>query len=136
MVKVIMGLKGAGKTKKLIELINKAAVEENGNVVCIEKGSILTFDIPYTVRLIQAEDYPFGSYEFFRGFIAGLRSGNYDITHIFIDGLYKLFDDINEAQIEKLLDWCEAFSEKERVKFTISISADEKNVSEGIRKYL
>ena len=90
MVNVIMGLKGSGKTKRLISLVRQAAVEETGDVVCIEKQTALMFDIPHSVRLICTSDYDFGSYEYLKGFISGLHAGNYDITHIFIDNLYTI----------------------------------------------
>ncbi|NCB52658.1 MAG: hypothetical protein EOM54_12400 [Clostridia bacterium] len=135
MVKVIMGLKGAGKTKKLISLVNKAAEEEHGDVVCIEKGSKLTYDIPYKVRLIEAKSYSFGNYDFLKGFLSGLHAGNYDITHVFIDGLLRVVDDPSYAKLEAFLDWCEAFSDKENVKFTMTISADDELATAGIKKY-
>jgi len=136
MVKVIMGVKGTGKTKSIIDLVKKAADEEQGDVICLEKDSVLTYDIPYKVRLITASSYGFGSYEFLQGFISGLHAGNYDITHIFIDGLLKIVHESPDARVEAFLDWCEAFSERENVKFTISISSSEDLVTEGIRKYL
>ena len=92
MVKVIVGLKGSGKTKKLVELVSKAVNEEQGDVICIEKDRNLTFDIPYQARLIYASDYQIGTFEFMKGFISGLRAGNYDISHIFIDNFHKLFN--------------------------------------------
>ena len=90
MVKLILGLKGSGKTKRLVELVREAVACENGDVVCIEKEKKLTFDIPYQARLIEAGSYSVGSYEFIRGFICGLHSGNYDITHIYIDPVFKM----------------------------------------------
>ena len=72
MVKLIMGLKGSGKTKRLIDLVREAVAMENGDVVCIEKEKKLTFDIPYQARLIEAGSYDTGSYEFIKGFICGL----------------------------------------------------------------
>ncbi|MDR2615277.1 MAG: hypothetical protein LBC28_01730, partial [Oscillospiraceae bacterium] len=83
MLKLIMGLKGSGKTKLFIELVNAALKEERGDIVCIEKGKRLTYDIPHAVRLVETEDYGISSFDFLRGFITGLRAGNYDITHIF-----------------------------------------------------
>lgn len=136
MVKVIMGGKGAGKTKSIIDLVKKASEEEQGDVVCIEKNSELTYDIPYKVRLVQAVSYGFGSYEFLKGFISGLHAGNYDITHIFIDGLFKILDETPDARVEAFLDWCESFSERENVKFTISISSNVDAAADGIKKYL
>ena len=90
MVKVIMGVKGTGKTKQMIDLINSAVANEHGNVVCIERSRKLTYDIHYQIRLVDAEQYNLSSFEVLRGFICGLYAGNYDITHIFIDSLCKI----------------------------------------------
>lgn len=136
MVKIIMGLKGSGKTKQLIELVHTAVKEESGEVVCIEKGQKLRYDIPHAARLIEASDYSFSSYDFMKGFISGLRAQNYDITHIFIDSLLKILDQPIDIKTENFVDWCEAFSERENIKFTITISADAALATEGIKKYL
>ena len=80
MVQLIIGLKGSGKTKKLVDMVRDAVNEETGDVVCIEKERKLTFDIPYQARLIDASAYDIGSYEFLRGLICGVHAGNYDIS--------------------------------------------------------
>ena len=97
MVKIMVGLKGSGKTKRLVELVTKAVEEEQGDVICIEKDKNLTYDIPYQARLIHASDYNIGTFEFMKGFISGLRAGNYDISHIFIDNFHKMFNSNSEA---------------------------------------
>jgi hypothetical protein len=135
MVKVIMGLKGSGKTKQLVELVKKAVNEESGDVVCLEKSPKLTFDIPYRARLIYANNYGFGSYEFIKGFISGINAANYDVTHIFIDGLYKMVDDTSIEETESFLNWLEEFGKRENIKFTLTISADVNTATDGMRKY-
>jgi len=135
LVKLIMGLKGSGKTKQLIELVNKAVGEENGDVVCIEKGAKLTYDIPYKVRLIEASQYEFDGYDFLKGFISGLHSANYDITHIFIDSVLRIINMEVDGKAEDFFDWCEGFSIRENVKFTITISADITLATDRIKKY-
>ena len=90
MVRLIMGVKGSGKTKQLIELINAAAKDEAGNVVCIEPKRDMSYNIHYNIRLIDAQEYDLHSYEMFRGFISGLYAGNYDISQVFIDNLCKI----------------------------------------------
>ncbi|MBQ4381628.1 MAG: hypothetical protein II794_02690 [Oscillospiraceae bacterium] len=132
MVKVIMGLKGEGKTKKLIDLVKKALGEERGDVVVIEKNADLTYDIPYQARLVQVGDT---GYDFLKGVISGLHSGNYDITYIFIDNLFKLSGDKDLGKAEQFLNWCESFSEKENVKFTMTVSADSATATDGIKKF-
>ena len=135
MVQLVMGLKGSGKTKRLIEMVNAALQEESGSVVVIEKDKKLTFDIPYQARLVFASDYSIGTVEFFKGLLSGLHAGNYDITHIFIDNFVKMMPGVTEADIEEFLDWLEAFSAKESVKFTVSMTLNPDEVSEKIRKF-
>ena len=135
MVKLIMGLKGAGKTKQLIELVKAAIEDEQGDVVCIEKGSKLTYDIPHKVRLIQASQYDFSGYDFLKGFVSGLYSANYDITHIFIDSVIRIIDADVDARLEDFIEWCERFSERENVKFTMTVSADIALATDKLKKY-
>ncbi len=136
MVRVIMGVKGTGKTKQMIELINSAVHSEHGNVVCIEKGAKLTFDIHSKIRLVEASDYNITSYDMMKGFVSGLYAGNYDITHIFIDSLTKIVpSDAGAAAVEDFLDWLNTFGEKNGIKFTVTISADASLATDGIKKY-
>lgn len=136
MINLIVGPKGSGKTKELVDLVVKAVEEEHGDVVCIEKDRNLTFDIPYQARLIYASDYNIGTFEFMKGFISGLRAGNYDITHIFIDNFHKLFSEESADEASSFLDWVSEFGEKEEVRFTISITADPDDLKPEIKKYL
>ena len=118
MVRVIMGVKGTGKTKQMIELINEAAKNEAGSVVCIEHGSKLTYDIHYQIRLIEAKEY------------------NLNITHVFVESLTKLVNvPAEDPAVEQFLDWLNDFGEKNGIKFTVTISADASLASEGVRKY-
>ena len=135
MIRVIVGKKGSGKTKQVIDMINSAVQTEHGNVVCIEKGEKLTFDIHYQIRLVEASDYDIADYTALKGFVSGLYAGNYDITHIFIDSLTKIIGADTDHETEKFLDWLNNFSEKHNIKFTITISDDASLATEGIKKY-
>ena len=135
MVRVIMGKKGSGKTKQMIEMINSAVQTEHGNVICIEKGNKLTFDIHYQIRLVESSQYDIANYTALKGFICGLYAGNYDITHIFIDSLTKIVGGECDNQTEQFLDWLNNFGEQHNIKFTITISDDVTLASEGIKKY-
>ena len=135
MVQLIIGLKGSGKTKRLVDMVRDAVNEETGDVVCIEKERKLTFDIPYQARLIDAGVYDIGSYEFLRGLICGVHAGNYDITHFFIDNFYKLVNDKSPAALETFLTWLDKFSEQEKISFVISLSVDGSNLPESVLKY-
>jgi hypothetical protein len=136
MVRLIMGVKGSGKTKQLIELINNAAKDEPGNVVCIEADSTMTYDIHYHIRLIDAQEYKLDSYDVFRGFISGLYAGNYDISHVFIDNLCKTIGTQVDHSAETFLNWLDAFGEKNSIKFTVTISGDPAQATDGMKKYL
>ena len=136
MLKLIMGLKGSGKTKRLVDMVREAVNEETGDVVVIERERKLTFDIPYQARLIDAGAYDIGSYEFLKGIICGVHAGNYDITHFFIDNFYKLVNDKSPEELETFLDWVNRFSEQESISFVVSVSADVESVPESVRQYV
>lgn len=136
MVKLILGLKGSGKTKKLVDLVREAVDEGNGDVVVIEKERKLTYDIPYQARLIDAGTYDVGTYEFLKGLICGIHAGNYDITHFYIDNFYKLVGDKSEESLVKFVSWLDAFSDAEKIEFFISVSADPETVPEALKKFL
>ena len=136
MVKIIMGLKGSGKTKELVGLVCKAVSEGSGDVVVIEKERKLTYDIPYQARLIDAGSYSIGSYEFLKGFISGIHAGNYDITHFFIDNFYKLVNDREEASVIDFVNWLADYSARENIEFVISMSSDRAKCPEEIKPYL
>ena len=135
MIRVIMGKKGSGKTKQMIDMINNAVQTEHGNVVCIEKGNKLTFDVHYQIRLVESSQYDIANYPALKGFISGLYAGNYDITHIFIDSLTKIVDGMCDHETEKFLDWLNNFGEAHNIKFTITISDDASLAPEGVAKY-
>ena len=136
MIRVIMGKKGTGKTKQMIDMINEAVGSEHGNVVCIEKGNKLTFDIHYQIRLVEASQYDIANYTALKGFVSGLYAGNYDITHVFIDSLTKIVpSEATSLEVENFLDWLNNFGEDNNIKFTVTISADESLASDGVKKY-
>ena len=135
MVQLITGLKGSGKTKKLVDMVRAAVNEETGDVVCIEKERKLTFDIPYQARLIDAGVYDIGSYEFLRGLICGVHAGNYDITHFFIDNFYKLVNDKSPEALVDFLGWLDKFSREEKISFVISLSIDPATLPESVLQH-
>ncbi len=129
MVKLIVGLAGSGKTKTMIDMVNAAAKEEHGNVVCIERGDKLRFDICNEARLIDSTAYDLSGYKVMRGFITGLYAGNFDTTHIFIDSLHKVADSKDIAELEKFTEWLERFSNQEGVDFTVSVGIEKETLS-------
>ncbi len=135
MIRVIMGKKGSGKTKAMIEKINDAVQTEHGNVVCIEKGKKLTYDVKHQIRLVETEQYDVADYLAFKGFISGLYAGNFDITHVFIDSLTKIIPVECNSDTEKFLNWLDKFANQHNIKFTITISDDASLAPDGVKKY-
>lgn len=135
MIKVIMGRRGSGKTKQVIEMVNQALQEESGHVVCIEKGQRMRFGIHYKARLIDITSYAVKSYDALYGFVCGIYAANYDTTLIFIDSLYKITNDQDIHAVEKFLKKLENFSESNGVDITIMISAEIETASEAVKKY-
>ena len=136
MVKLLMGLKGSGKTKKLVDMVCEAIENDKGDVVVIEKERKLTYDIPHQARLIDAGDYDIGSYEFLKGLVCGLRAGNYDITNVFVDNFFKLVNDKDPVAMAAFVEWLVKFSETEKIEFVVSVSADVETCPESVKPYL
>ena len=93
MINLIVGVKGTGKTKRLIDDVNRAVSASHGVVVCVEYGKKLTYDVKYQVRLIDAKDYNIKDGKRLYGFICGILAGNYDVTELFIDSALKICQD-------------------------------------------
>ena len=136
MVRLSMGAAGAGKTKQLIELIHASVEAEKGSVICIEPGADMTYDVSYNVRLVNAGEYDLDSFEGLRGFVSGLYAGNYDISHVYVDNLCKITRNNETYEIEKFLTWLERFSNKNAVKFTVTVSAEEDGATDVMRQFM
>ena len=135
MIQVIMGLKGSGKTKKLIDSINEAVASAQGDVVCIEYGKKLTYDVNYRVRLVDSQEYGITNLDKLKGFLSGLHAGNFDITNVYIDNLYKTIG-VDRAAGEEFILWCAAFAEANNMNVTVTVSDDPAGASEEVKKYL
>ncbi len=135
MIHLIMGLKGSGKTKKLIDAINTAVNDAHGDVVCIEYGKKLTYDVTYKVRLVDSQEYGISSAEMLKGFLSGLHAGNFDITNVFIDNLYKTIGK-DVAAAEDFVAWCAKFASDNNMEITITISEDPANLSDEVKQYV
>ncbi len=135
MIHVIMGLKGSGKTKKLIDSINETLANASGDVVCIEYGKTLTYDINYRVRLVDSQEYGICNSDMLKGFLSGLHAGNFDITHVYIDNLYKTIGS-DRANVDAFVDWCAEFAETNHMHITMTVSEDPAEASSELQKYL
>ena len=135
MIQVIMGLKGSGKTKKMIDSINETLANASGDVVCIEYGKKLTYDINYRVRLVDSKEYGINSLEMLKGFLSGLHAGNFDITNVYIDNLYKTIG-ADRANGEAFILWCAEFAKANNMNITLTVSDDPAEASEAVKAYL
>ncbi len=135
MIRILMGEKGSGKTKAFINMVNTASESEHGNVVCITKGNRHLFDLKSKVRLSDTSDFSINSYEALNGYISGIVSRDYDISHIFIDSITKITGETLE-NADTFIDELVFLSEKFGMSFTLTISAPVTDATDKIKKYL
>ena len=131
MVTLLIGKKGSGKTKKLIQKANEAVAASQGNVVVIEKGLKLTYDIASQARLVDAEQYNVSGYDMLYGFISGICAGNYDVTDIFVDSTFKICPEGVDG-LEAFTKKIQTLAETSKANIVMLISADESDLPESI----
>ena len=136
MLKLIIGVKGTGKTKTLINMVNTAVESSHGDVVCIEKGVKLRYDVKYKARLINTEEYFIDDAQSLYGFVAGILASNHDVTDLFIDSAYKICNnnaaefDVFVEEVNKLVDKVGGIN----ILMTSSIPVEE--ATDTVKKYL
>jgi hypothetical protein len=123
MVKLIVGQKGTGKTKKMIALANERAEKSEGSVVFINKNHRLMYDLKYTIRVVCMEDYEeITNSDEYIGFIFGIISSDHDIEAIFIDSILK-HADVSTEDIPEFLERLGRIGEQYDIEFIVSLSA-------------
>lgn len=132
MVTLIIGKKGTGKTKKLIALANETAAASTGNVVVIEKGAKLTYDITHKARLIDTDAYAISGYDMMFGFLSGICAGNFDVTDVLVDSTFKICPEA-VGGLEEFVVKLNKLAEASETKFTLLISAAESDLPEGLK---
>ena len=124
MVKILIGHKGSGKTKRMIELANGSVQTAKGSIIFINKNSRLIYDLDYKIRVVCMEDFPHVTNEDeYIGFLFGIMSADNDIETIFLDGIMSHRDfalDILPSFIEKI----KIISKETGIDFVISVSAE------------
>ncbi|MBQ1389579.1 MAG: hypothetical protein IIY78_08120 [Clostridia bacterium] len=135
MVTLLIGKKGSGKTKRLIEEANATVKTSNGNVVVIEKGAKLTYDLTYKARLVDADAFKIKGYDALYGFLSGMCAGNYDITDIFVDSTFKIAGD-NKDELKKFVDKLNELSAEANTAVTLLISASKDELPTDINATL
>ena len=135
MIKLIVGNKGSGKTKRLIDMVNDAVKTSKGNVVCVEKGNTLKFDVSHQARLIDIEDYAVSGFEMCYGFFSGLFAGNYDITEVFVDATFKIGGKDFEA-FAVMIDRLARLLGENGATMTFTVSCDKSDLPERVHQYI
>ena len=134
MISLIIGNKGTGKTKRLIDMTNSAADNSRGNVVCVEKGQKLTYDLSHSVRLVDTEIYGINGYGELYGFLSGICAGNFDVTDIFVDATLKI-GGRDYDELIAFLDRISVLAEESNTRFVFTISCDMQDLPEGIHHF-
>ena len=137
MISLIIGKKGTGKTKVLVEHVNDAVHVSSGNVVCVEKETKLTYDVNYRARLVATDVFAIAGYDAFYGFLSGICAGDHDITDIFVDATYRIAED-TERTGEELAVFLAKVNELSKISdtnFTFTISSDAEELPAAIFEY-
>lgn len=135
MVSMIVGPKGAGKTKKMIKMANEDVQSLNGNVVYIDDDKRHMYDLNHDLRFMTMEDYPISTKEEFFGFVCGIVSNNYDIQRIYVDGLLKVVD----IDVEEMTAYFKQFADvaaTNDLKFIFSLSKESASLPEELKEYI
>lgn len=127
MINLIIGRKGSGKTKRLIDRVNAAVESSNGNVVCVEKERLLTYDVNYRARLVETDHYRVSGYSEFYGFLAGIIAGDHDITDILVDATLRI-GGRDYAELTDFLKKIASLSKITEKDFTFTVSAGEEEL--------
>ncbi len=135
MLKLIIGVKGTGKTKTLIEMVNKSLATTKGNVVVIEKGNKLIHDVKHQARLIDTDEYMITDAQALYGFVAGILASNYDLTDLYIDSALKICKN-NIAEFDTLVDELSLLAEKNNVNLIVTSSIPVEEASDTVKKYI
>ena len=135
MIQVIAGKKGSGKTKRILDMANLATKDSKHDIVFIDDDNRYMFDLRHEVRFINASEYDIANDQMFMGMLCGIVAQNFDLGLICIDAFKKLIkNELNTT--EWFFQRLEAISQKHDVNFALSISADENELPEFIKKYV
>ncbi len=131
MVELIVGKKGKGKTKVLLDKVNGAVKEANGSIVYLDKSTKHMYELNNKVRLIDVSAYPIKNADEFVGFICGIISQDHDLEQIYLDSFLKVPN--WKADVTDTLEQLDAVGEKFNVKFVVSMSLDKEEIPEALQ---
>ena len=137
MISIIVGAKGTGKTKQIIDRANATLEERKGDTVFLTTTTRYRMEINPRIKLIDVRDEGICNKDLLFGFIRGMLSANYDIEYVFIDGVYKMMNTtIDSAEMAELFLLLETLDNGSNVKFVLTISCDKENLPAFIAKHL
>ena len=132
MVQLIVGVKGKGKTKVLLDKVNAQIQTAEGNIVYLDKSTKHMYELNNKIRLIDVSDYMIDNADAFLGFVLGIVSQDHDLQQMYLDSFLKI-SHLEGADITETIQKLEKVSEKFKVDFTISVSMEADNVPEAIK---
>lgn len=139
MIQIILGSKGSGKTKRLIDLVNESLKSEHGDIIFIDDDKRYMYDLRHEIRFVDASEYPVGhkcTTKEMLGFMCGMLAANFDVTLVAMDAFMKLVrTPLDDPDMETFFQALEGLSEAHHCNFLISVSAPAEEVPEFIRKY-
>lgn len=138
MVQLIVGNKGKGKTKIILEQANTAVKDSNGTIVYLDKSSKHMYELNNKIRLIDVSRFPIRNSDEFNGFICGIISQDHDLDQIFLDGFLKIAaipEDNNDALLACVME-LQKISELFSVTIIISLSKDSEDLPEALRQFV
>ena len=134
-MQLIVGVKGTGKTKAIIEEVNRASKETKGAVICIEHGRKLNYDISSRARLVDAQEYGIDTADKLYGFICGMVAGNYDITELFVDSALKICGD-DVAAFEEFVVKTSKIADTYKIACIMTASIDAADLTEKTASFI
>lgn len=132
MVQLIVGVKGAGKTKKMLDHVHDSIKNVDGNIVYLDKSSQNMHELDNKVRLINVSEYPIQNTDQFLGFVCGICSQDYDLQEIYLDGFLKI-SGLEGKDISDALKQLNKISEQFKVNMILSVSMNEEDLPEFAR---
>ena len=132
MVELIVGKKGKGKTKVLLDRVNGAVKEANGSIVYLDKSTKHMYELNNKVRLIDVSSYPLKNADEFVGFICGIISQDHDLEQIYLDSFLKV-SKLEDADVTDTLDQLDKIGEKYGISIVVSISLDKEEIPEALQ---
>lgn len=135
MIRVILGERGAGKTKRIIDMANEAVKESKGSIVFIDDDNQYMFDLKHEIRFIDASEYEIDGPKMFYGFLCGIAAQDFDLEYLFIDGFLKIVHH-DLTTLEEMFGHLAKFADKCDVKVILSVNGSPDDIPDYLKQYV